>query len=150
MSDQTTMGADAATRTMQAFEMPEFLRSMTERNMIQARDAYQRMKTAAEEATGALEATFEKTRGNFVTLQMGALDVAKENSDATYAFMRQIFGATSMVEAIELQNAFLRERFEAYVNYGRKAQEDVTKFVAEASEPARGAVTKAWTQPTAA
>jgi hypothetical protein len=44
------------------FEVPAAFREMAEKSVSQARDAYAKLKTATEEATGIVEETFENAR----------------------------------------------------------------------------------------
>ena len=125
------------------FEMPELFRSMSETGIAQARDAYGRMKTAAEEATDLMEESFETTRAGLVTLQHKALDAAERNSAATFNFVRQLLGVASVADAMQLQTTFARERFEAFVDYTKDVQATVAQVTQDVSRPARAALAKA-------
>jgi phasin len=151
--------ADAATKTVAAeksaakdmmaafslpdFEVPEILRSFTEQGLNQTREAYARMKSAAEEATDALEDSLETTRESVREVQFKALDMAKSNADAAFDLMRKLLATTSVADAMQLQTAFARERFEAMVDYSKDVQATVTKAGTEAAAPAKAMFEKA-------
>ncbi len=151
--------ADAATKTGAAeksaakdvmaafsfpdFEIPEVFRSFTEQGLNQTREAYARMKSAAEEATDALEDSLETTRESVREVQFKALDMAKANADAAFDLMRKLLGTTSVADAMQLQTAFARERFEAMVDYSKDVQATVTKAGSEAVAPAKAMFEKA-------
>lgn len=119
------------------FEVPEVVRTFAEQGLNQTRDAYQRMKSAAEEATDLLEGSLETTRTSMRDVQFKALDMAKANADATFDLFRQLLGTTSVADAVQLQSAFARARMEAFVDYSKDLQAAVTKAGTEATKPAK-------------
>jgi len=125
------------------FEVPEIMRSFTEQGMKQSREGYARMKSAAEEATDMLEDSLEATRDSVRTVQFKALDMAKANADAAFELMRQLLGTTSVADAVQIQTAFARDRFEAMVDFSKDVQATVTKASAEAAKPAQAMLEKA-------
>jgi phasin len=125
------------------FEVPEFFRSLAEQSLNQTRDAYARMKTAAEDATDILEDSIESARGTVRDAQFKALDLAKANADATFELARKLLTTTSVGDAVQLQTTFARERFEALVDYSKDVQAIVSKVSADASKPARAIFDKA-------
>jgi phasin len=141
--------ADAAFAYPQ-FEVPEMFRSFAEQGLTQTRDAYARMKAAAEETTDIMEESFETTRDNVREVQFKALDVAKENADASFELVRKLLTVTSVADAVQLQTAFARERFEAFVDYSKDVQTTWTKVGAEAAKPARVLFDRALSQAKAA
>ena len=118
-------------------EMPEMIRSMSEQGLAQTREAYARMKSAAEEATDVLEETFSTTRDGMLQVHTQALEAAKANADATFDFVKRLLTVTSVSDAVQLQTAFARERFEAFVDYSKDFQATVGKVTADASKPAK-------------
>jgi phasin len=119
------------------FEVPEMFRSFAEQGLSQTRDAYARMRAAAEEATDIIEESFETTRDSVRDVQLKALDVAKSNTDAAFDLFRQLLTVTSVADAVQLQSTFARERFEAMVDYSKDVQSTLSKVGAEASKPAK-------------
>lgn len=119
------------------FEVPEMLRSFAEQGLTQTRDAYGRMKTATEEATGVLEESFETTRETLRDVQFKTLDLVKANADASFDLVRQLLTVTSVSDALQLQTSFARERFEALVDFSKEVQPALSKAGAEASKPAK-------------
>lgn len=133
-----------------SYEVPEALRAMTEQGIEQARESYARMKAVAEEATDMVEETVETTREGVLALQLRSLDAAKANADAYFDFTRKLLATRSVADAIQLQTAFARDRFEAFVDYTKEVQSDVTHLGEEAARPAREAFTKALNESKAA
>jgi phasin len=132
--------------TYPTFEVPEVLRSFAEQGLSQTRETYARVKAAAEEATDMIEESFEATREGVREVQFKALDVAQANTEATFDLMRKLMGVTSVADAIQLQTAFARERFEAFVDYSKDVQSTLSRFGTEASKPAKAIFDRALSQ----
>lgn len=133
----------AAAFSFPTFEVPEMFRSFSEQGMNQTREAYARMKNAAEDATDILEESLETARETFRDAQFKAIDLAKANTDATFDLFRKLLTTTSVGDALQLQTAFARERFEALVDYSKDVQATITKVGSEASKPAKAMLDKA-------
>jgi phasin len=121
------------------FEVPEFVRVLTDQTLQHTREAYARMKAAAEETTDILEDSMETTRRSVREIQFKGLDIAKSNADASFDHVRQLLTTSSIADAIQLQTAFARERFEAFMDYSKDVQASLSKAGAEASKPAKDA-----------
>jgi|GraSoiStandDraft_4_1057263.scaffolds.fasta_scaffold897993_1 phasin len=132
------------------FEVPELFRSFAEQGMTQTREAYARMKSVAEDATDILEDSMETTREGVREAQLKAVDMVKANTDATFDLFRQLLTAKSVADAVQLQTAFARERFEALVDYSKDVQATLSKVGAEASKPAKAMFDKAMSSAKAA
>jgi phasin len=159
MSDTATApkGAKSASKSSKGFdapfeafsfavpnvEVPAAFREMADKAVAGSKDAYAKMKTAAEEASEVFEDSYETTRSGFVALGNKSLDNAKTHSDATYAFARAFMGVKSFAEAVELQAAFARQQFETLTAQTRDMQEFAQKFATDASRPVKQGVEKA-------
>ena len=119
-----------------SFEMPAAMRDFAEKGVAQARDTYAKMKTAAEDATDVVEDTYETARDGAMTLSTKALDAAKSNTDASFAFAKDLFGAKTLSEVIELQTVFARQQFDAVSAQVKEFQETVQDIVTETTKPA--------------
>jgi phasin len=132
------------------FEVPEMFRSFAEQGMTQTREAYARIKSAAEDATDMLEDSMETTREGVREAQFKALEIAKANTDAAFDLFKQLLTTKSVADAVQLQTSFARERFEAIVDYSKYVQATNTKVGTEASKPAKAIFDKAMSAAKAA
>ena len=128
------------------FEVPEMFRNVTEQSLTQSREAYARMKAAAEEATDAMEESFGKSRDGVLEFQKKSLEITKANADATFELVRQLLGVTSVTDAVQLQTAFMRERFASLVDYSKDVQATYEKVANDAAKPAKTLFDRAVTQ----
>ncbi|WP_249694162.1 phasin [Stappia sp. WLB 29] len=129
--------------TMPKMEIPAVTREMAEKSIEQAREAYAKLKTAAEDATDLLEDGFETTRRGVLDFNHKAVDAARTNTDATFQFVKDLFEVKTLAEAIELQTSFARAQFDAFGAQAKDMQELSTKLAGEMNETFKGAVEKA-------
>ena len=127
---------------MSNVEVPAVFRDFAEKGIAQARDAYARMKSAAEEATDVVENTYETARENAYSLGFKALELARSNTDASFAFARDLFGARTFAEVIELQTTFARKQFDTVSAQVKELQDLTAKFVTESAKPVAAQVEK--------
>jgi phasin len=128
--------------TGQTFEFPTAFRELAERSVSQARDTYAKLKTAAEEATDLVEGTLETFREGASALSLKALEATKSNSDASFALIRDLFGAKTLSEVMELQSTFARRQFETAISQFKEIQQLTEKLVSDTSRPVSEQVEK--------
>lgn len=124
------------------FDVPAF-RDFAEQGGAQAREAFARIRTATEDAMRSWEGSYQSVREQGVNAGLKALEAAKTNTDASFAFARDLFGVKTFAEAVELQTAFARKQFAALTGQAREFQEIGEKVAAEATKPARAVAEKA-------
>ena len=132
------------------FEVPVAFREFAEKGLVQARDAYAKMKTAAEDTSEVVEDTFETARDGAFTFSVKAIDAVKANSDASFAFAKDLFGAKTFADVIELQTAFARQQFETATAQFKEFQDLVQKVVADTTKPMTAHVEKTFKEIKAA
>jgi phasin len=144
---QSTKAAREMIRKMEGFNMnthqfPDMFREMAEKGVTQARDTYSQVRNAAEDATEILEETVETARKSYLDINARAIDAAKSNADATFKFVKDFMSVKSLSEAVELQTAFARDRFDAFTKQAKDMQGLTQKMAEETSKPAQKAVSK--------
>lgn len=127
-------------------EIPAVFREFAEKAVAQAKDGFAKLKEAAEEATDAIEDTYETARAGLVELNGKSIDAVKANSDAAYGFAKSLLAVKTFAEAIELQSAFMRQQFEAISAQAKELQEMAGKVAADAAKPAKDAIAKSMEQ----
>ncbi|AMN54898.1 MULTISPECIES: phasin [Stappiaceae] len=129
---------------MPKMEVPAMFREATEKGIENAREAYAKVKNAAEDATDLMEDTFETSRQGVVEFNHKAVDAAKANADATFTFVKDIMSAKSLAEAIELQSTFARQQFDALSAQSKEMHELATKLGTDVSAPVKEAFEKSF------
>lgn len=157
MSDTTRTKGSRATSAALKTETPEspksdlpnvmspaLVREWAEKGVSQAKDSYEKMRTAAEEATELLEGSFETaSRG---TTEYGArlVEMMRANANAGFDLARDLLGAKSFSEIIEVSTAHARKQFDTYSAQTKELAALAQKVAADTSEPVKASVSKAF------
>ncbi len=142
---------DFPTFEMPKFEMPAIdqgevaanLRDFAEKAVAQAKVGFDKLREATEEATDALEDTYEVARAGIVEYSGKSIEAVKTNSNAALGHAKDLLGVKTFAEAIELQSTFVRQQYEVLSAQAKELQELATKVAGEASKPAKEALGKA-------
>ncbi|MCY1664649.1 phasin [Rhizobium sp. SL86] len=126
-------------------KMTDSLREFAEKGAAQSREAFTKMKTAAEEATKTVEATMQTAQAGTVELGLKAIDAMRTNADLSLSHMEALLGVKSVAELIELQTGFVRKQAETTVEQAKAMQEAARKLAEEVSKPGREAAEKVMT-----
>ena len=101
-----------------------------------ASEGYEQIAKAAQSASEDLSAQFNEARDGATKAGLKLLDVAKEDTDATYVAMRELIAAKSLIEAFDISAKYWRGRLETRIAtaqdlgaYARKAADDAVRPV---------------------
>lgn len=118
----------------------EALRTMSERSVEQSRDAYGRMKLAADDASRALESTLENAHTGSLSFSKQMVDAMRANAEMGFAHLERLASVKSVAELIELQSSYVRRQAELAGDQA-KAMQALSQTVAkEVLKPGREAV----------
>ncbi len=118
-------------------------REFAEKGVSQSKDAFAKMKTAADEAAKTVEATVQTAQAGSIDLGLKAIDALRTNAENSLSHMEALLGVKSVSEFFELQTAFLRKQAEV-AGEQTKAMQAATRSLAETvSKPAKDAAEKA-------
>ena len=131
---------------MPKVEMPAAFREMAERGVAQAKDTYEKMKAAAEEATDVLETTYSTATRGASDYCLKVIEVARTNTNAAFDFAGEVMAAKTLSEVVELSSAHARKQFEALTAQGKELGTLAQKVATDASEPIKNGVTKAFSK----
>ena len=114
----------------QAFEIPQELRELAERNVEQARMASGQMMEAMTQAMNAwTSAPSGAMTSGFKAVQERAIEFAKENADAGFALANELTKAKDLQEVLRLQSKFAQELMQTYAGQAQ----DLGRLMAEAT-----------------
>jgi phasin len=138
---------------MPKFEMPKFeipnvevpaaFREIAEKGLSQAKENYEKMKVAAEEATDMLEDTYTTASKGASDYGLKLIEVARANTNAVFDFANELFKMKSPSEIVELTTAHARKQFESMTAQGKELTTLAQKVTTEAVEPIKNSVDKA-------
>lgn len=133
---QAAMGLDPA-------KMTEAFRTMTGRSMEQSKDAYARMKTAADQATKTLESTMEHAHNGSLSLSKRAIEGLRAQAELNFAHLEKLASARSLSEIIEMQTSFVRRQVELATDQAKEMQQMSQSVARDVTQPAREAAQQA-------
>ena len=120
-------------------KLTESYRNFAEKGLFQSKDAYDKLKTAAEGATKTVEQTLETAQAGSVELSLKAIDTVRTNADSSLSHVGALLGVKSVAEMFELQTAFIHSQAEAAVDQAKDLQEAVRKVAEDVSQPGKTA-----------
>ncbi len=82
-------------------EMPAAFRELAERGVAQAKDTYEKMKAAAEEATDVLETTYSTASKGASDYGLKMIEAARVNTNAAFDFAGELMAAKTLSEIVE-------------------------------------------------
>jgi phasin len=131
---------------MPKVEMPAAFREFAERGVAQAKDTYEKMKAAAEEATDVLETTYSTATKGASDYGLKVIEVARANTNAAFDFAGEIMAAKTLSEVVELTSAHARKQFEQLTSQSKELSALAQKVATETAEPIRNGMSKAFSK----
>src|SRR5579863_6214360 len=139
----TAPKAKPAKPAMAALEMPAAFREMAERGVAQAKDTYEKMKAAAEEATDVLETTYSTATKGASDYGMKVIETARLNTNAAFDYAGELLAAKTLSEVIELSSAHARKQFETLTEQSKELGALAQKVATDTAEPIKNGMNKA-------
>jgi phasin len=131
---------------MPKVEMPAAFREFAERGVAQAKDTYEKMKAAAEEATDVLETTYSTATKGASDYGLKVIEVARTNTNAAFDFAGEVMAAKTLSEVVELTSAHARKQFETLSAQSKELSALAQKVATETAEPIKSGMNKAFSK----
>ena len=126
------------------FEVPAAFREFAEKGVAQAKEAYERVKAAAEEATDVLEDSYTTAAKGAADYNLKVIEAARANTNAAFDYARELLDVKSFSEVIELSTSHARKQFEALTEQTKELTARAQKVASESTEPIKSGMTKAF------
>jgi len=97
---------------MPSMEIPAAFREFAEKGISQAKEGYEKMKSAAEEATDLMEKTYATASKGTSDYGLKVIESARANTNAALDLVGQLMTAKSYSEVVELSTGYLRSQFD--------------------------------------
>jgi phasin len=133
---------------MPKMEVPAAFREFAEKGVSQAKEHYEKMKTAAEECTGLMEGTYATATKGASEYSSKVIEVARINTNAAFDFAAELMGAKSFSDFVELSTAHTRKQFETLTAQSKELAALAQKVATETAEPVKESVSKAFKKVT--
>jgi len=131
---------------MPKIEFPSAFRELAEKSIAQAKEGYEKMKTAAEDATEMLEDTYAKASKGYADYGLKLIETTRANSNAAFDLMTQLLGAKSASEVVELSSGFMRTQFDTVTAQAKDLADHAQKVAAETTAPIKETLTTAFSK----
>jgi hypothetical protein len=115
------------------FEIPESVRELAERNVAQARSAYQQFMDMARQAQEMVAKSQGAMAAGALEIQLRAMKYAEENVDAGFRFATDLSRARDLQEVFEVQQRHMQRHMQ---NFASQAQE-LGRMMAATAEKAK-------------
>src|SRR5580692_11578081 len=123
-------------------EVPAAFREFAEKGVSQAKEHYEKMKTAAEEATGLMEGTYATATKGASEYGFKVIEAARINTNAAFDFASELMNAKSFSDFVELSTAHSRKQFETLTAQSKELAALAQKVATETVEPVKESVSK--------
>ena len=120
----------------------ENLRKATEDSVTQGRAAYDRVKTAAEDATGSLEFSYATATKGLTDFNAHVFSAMRANGEAMFDFVKALSGVKSMDEVVSVQSAHMRQQYETLTAQTKELSALAQKVAADAAAPIKASFGK--------
>ncbi len=104
---------------------------MAEKGVAQAKDNYEKIQAAAEEATDLLKSTYTTAAKGTADYNLKVMEIARTNANAASNYAYELLGVKSPSEFIELSTAHARKQFEAMTAQTKELTELAQKVTTE-------------------
>ena len=131
---------------MPKIEFPSAFRELAEKSVAQAKEGYEKMKTAAEDATEMLEDTYATASKGYADYGLKLIETARANSNAAFDLMAKLLGAKSASEVVELSSGFMRTQFDTVSAQAKDLADHAQKVATETTAPIKETLTSAFSK----
>jgi phasin len=131
---------------MPKFEVPTAFREFAEKGIAQAKENYDKVKNAAEQATDVLEDTYTTASKGCASYGVKLIETTRANSDAAFDLMTELMSAKSYSEMVELSSAYMRKQFDAMIAQAKELSEHAQKVATETAEPIKESISSTFSK----
>jgi phasin len=123
-------------------EIPAAFREFAEKGVSQAKETYEKMKLAAEEATDVLEDTYATATKGVSDYGLKVIEAARANTNSAFDFASQLMTVKSLSEVVELSTAHSRKQYEAVTAQTKELAAIAQKVAVATAEPVKESLGK--------
>ncbi|HZL31930.1 MAG TPA: phasin [Pseudolabrys sp.] len=120
---------------MPNMEVPPAFRELAEKGIAQAKDNYEKIKSAAEQATDVLEDTYATASKGCSDYGLKVIETTRANTNAAFDLYGELLSAKSYSEVVELSTAYMRSQFDTVTAQAKELAEQAQKVATETAEP---------------
>ena len=120
---------------MPSMEMPAAFRELAEKGIAQAKENYEKVKGATEQATDVMEDTYSTASKGCTDYGLKLIEAARTNSNAAFDLFGELLTAKSYAEVVEKTTAYARAQFDTMTAQAKELSEQAQKVCTDTAEP---------------
>ena len=124
-----------------AAEATSAFREFAEKGIIQAKDNYAKMKTAAEEATSMLETTYANASKGAADYGLKMVEMARTNTNSAFDFAAELLAARTLAQMVEISTAHTRKQIEQAAAQAKELASLAQKVATHTAAPIKDGLT---------
>jgi len=143
------VAAEKARETAVQFEalalktlLPEGVRSIAEKTVVQTREAYEHSKDALEGGLDALERSFDAAGQGSLALNHKLIEIAQRNVNSGFSLANRLAAAKTLPEVLEVQAAYWRNWLGTFTAQAEELRALSVNVTADTTEPIKAHVTR--------
>jgi phasin len=129
---------------MPKFEVPASFREAAEKGVAQAKEGWEKMKSATEEASEVLEESYTTAAKGASEYGLKVIDAARTNTNAAFDFATTLATAKSLSDVVELSSTHARKQFDTVSAQTKELTSLAQKVTTDAVEPLKAGMTSAF------
>ena len=129
---------------MPKFEVPAAFREAAEKGVAQAKENWEKMKSATEEVTDVLEDSYTNAAKGSADYGLKVIDAARTNTNAAFDFATNLATAKTLSEFVEISSAHARKQFDTVTAQTKELTSLAQKVTADTVEPLKTGFTSAF------
>ncbi len=116
-------------------EVPPAFREAAEKGIAQAKEHYEKIKSAAEQATDVLEETYATASKGYSGYGLKVIETSRANANAAFDLFGELLTAKSYSDVVEKTTSYMRSQFDTVTAQAKELSEHAQKVATETAEP---------------
>jgi phasin len=129
---------------MPKMEVPAAFREFAEKSVTQAKDNWEKMKAASEEASDLIEDSYATASKGAADYGLKLIETSRANTNAMFDYAVQLMAMKSPSEVVELSSSHMRKQFETLAAQTKELTALAQKVATDTVEPIKESVTSAF------
>lgn len=130
-------------------EMPAAFRELAEKGIAQTKDNYEKIKSAAEQATTVLEDTYSNASKGASDYGLKLIETARANNNAAFDLFGELLTAKSYAEVVEKTTGYMRTQFDTMTAQAKELTEHAQKVATKTAAPIKETITTSFNKAAA-
>jgi phasin len=122
-------------------EVPAAFREFAEKSVTQAKDNWEKMKAATEEASDLIEDSYATASKGATDYGLKLIETSRANTNSMFDYATQLMAVKSLSEAVELSTSHMRKQFDTLSAQSKELTALAQKVTTDTVEPIKESVT---------